>query len=125
MDLHTFKDLSNSAENGAVHAQNRARSGNHSRNTDWRSFARITEFSHRIRKERKPSLDVDRLSWRHVSAPPFIARRDQRCHAAITSPTSYLLVADAFVCVVQLVGDDVSVASEGFIPAQRHGGWRV
>lgn len=39
--------------------------------------------------------------------------------------TSYLLVADAFVCVVQLVGDDVSVASEGFIPAQRHRGWRV
>lgn len=39
--------------------------------------------------------------------------------------TSHLLVAEAFVCVVQLVSDDVSVSSEGFLPAQRHRGGRV
>lgn len=39
--------------------------------------------------------------------------------------TSYLLVADALVRVVQLVGEDLSVARERFVPTQRHRGWRV
>lgn len=39
--------------------------------------------------------------------------------------TSYLFVANAFVCVVQLVGEDLSVASEGFVPTQRDRGWCV
>lgn len=34
----------------------------------------------------------------------------------------YLFVADDLVCVVQLVVQDVSVAGDGFVPAQGDGG---
>lgn len=37
----------------------------------------------------------------------------------------YLLFADALVRVVQLVREDLSIASEGFVPAERNGGRRV
>lgn len=47
------------------------------------------------------------------------------CWVERVNTTSYLFVANAFVCVVQLVGEDLSVASERFVPAQRDGGWRV
>lgn len=39
--------------------------------------------------------------------------------------TPYLLFADALVRVVQLVREDLSIASEGFVPAERNGGRRV
>lgn len=39
--------------------------------------------------------------------------------------TSYLLSAKAFVCVVQLVCEHLSVAGDGFVPAQSHRGRRV
>ena len=38
---------------------------------------------------------------------------------------SYLFVIGAFVCVVQLVGEDLSVASDGFVPAERGRRWCV
>lgn len=39
--------------------------------------------------------------------------------------TSYLFGANAPVCVVELVGEDVPVACEGFIPAEEDGGRSV
>lgn len=38
---------------------------------------------------------------------------------------TYLLVAEAFVRVVQLVGEDLSVAGEGLVPGQRDRGGRA
>lgn len=39
--------------------------------------------------------------------------------------TSYLFVAQGFICVVQLVGEDLAVAGERGVPPQRDGGGRV
>ena len=39
--------------------------------------------------------------------------------------TSYLFSSEGFVDVVQLVGEELSVAGERFVPAQGDGGRRV
>lgn len=43
----------------------------------------------------------------------------------LTVSTPYLLIASGPVCVVQLVGEDLSVASERLLPAERNWGWCV
>lgn len=67
----------------------------------------------------EPSCGCGQAAVKPASIP---SSSDQRSGM---SGTSHLLAADAFVCVVQLVGDDVSVSGQGFFPAQGHRGGRV
>lgn len=70
-------------------------------------------------------MDVGQLRFEPVSAPPSIPSSRVRGRPAVRRRTPHLLAAEALVCVVQPVGDDVSVPGQGFVPAQGHGGGRV
>lgn len=50
------------------------------------------------------------------------AQRRRRGNKTIIT---HLLVSNAFVSVVQLVGEQLPVARQRLVPAQRHGGRRV
>lgn len=50
---------------------------------------------------------------------------DIQCRFCSVRTRPYLFTADTYVCVVHFVGEDLPVACQGFVPAERDGGWRV
>lgn len=57
--------------------------------------------------------------WHHRINTLFYYWRIKLSDCRCSTATSYLFIANTFVCVVQLVGEDLSVAGERLVPAQR------